>query len=71
MKGLDVLGCPTIITTTRDPSVREPRLAQIMEWVESGRLVPMVGESFPLGQYADAMRAKWTSRFLGGCVLHP
>src|SRR4029077_13097122 len=28
MKGLDVLGCPTVISTVNDPSLRAPRLAK-------------------------------------------
>lgn len=71
MKGLDVLGCPAVISTKHDPTLRPTRLAWIMERVADGRIVPHVGPAYPLDQYADAMRAKWESRFLGGCVLHP
>ena len=71
MKGVDVLGCPTVISTHRDPSLRAPRLAQILDWVDGGKLSPSVGEVFPMSQIHDAMRAKWTSRFVGGCVVHP
>ena len=71
MKGLDVLGCPTVITTHRDPSIRTARLAQIMAWVDAGQLKPLVGQAFALTEIAEAMRAKWESRFVGGCVVHP
>jgi NADPH:quinone reductase len=71
MKGLDVLGCPTAIATIQDPSLREPRLSQLERWAEAGALVPRVGGSFPLAQVAEAMRAKWESRFVGGIVVLP
>jgi NADPH:quinone reductase len=71
MKGLDVLGCPAVISLTFDPSLRPTRLAWILARIKEGRLSPQVGPSFPLEQYQEAMVAKWESRFLGGCVLHP
>lgn len=71
MKGLDVLGCPTVISTHRDPSIRAGRLAAILEWVRTGGLRPAVGPVYPLEQVAEAMLAKWSSRHVGGCVLRP
>ena len=71
MKGLDVLGCPTVISTLEDPSLRPPRLARILEWVEAGRLKPHVSHVFPLSDFKAAMRAKWNGEVTGGCVLHP
>jgi len=71
MKGLDVLGCPTVISTHRDPSIRPERLARLTAWAESGALRPYVEKTFPLADAHEAMRAKWQSRFVGGCVLHP
>ncbi len=71
MKGLDVLGCPMVIATKNDPSLRPPRLAQIMAWVAEGKITPYVSHSFDLGQVKDAMRAKWRGEPTGGCVLHP
>ena len=71
MKGLDVLGCPTVISTHRDPSIRAGRIAAILEWVRSGGLRPTVGPVYPLSQVAEAMLAKWSSRHVGGSVLRP
>lgn len=71
MKGLDVLGCPTAITTQRDPSIRRERLRQLLGWADQGCFHPAVAERFPLTEIKDAMRAKWQSRFVGGCVVHP
>lgn len=71
MKGLDVLGCPTAISTVMDPSIRAPRLAQVLAWAEEGEIVPHVSHVLPLDQYREAMRAKWRGDVLGGCVLRP
>ena len=71
MKGLDVLGCPTVISTVNDPSLRPPRLAQILAWAEAGRITPHVSHTFPLADFKAAMLAKWRGDVIGGCVLHP
>ncbi len=71
MKGLDVLGCPTVISTVNDPSIRTARLAQVLAWSESGAIRPHVSHVFPLAQFKEAMRAKWNGEVIGGCVLHP
>jgi NADPH2:quinone reductase len=71
MKGLDVLGCPTVISTVNDPSLRAPRLTQILRWAEAGQLRPYVSHVFPLAEFKTAMRAKWQGDVIGGCVLHP
>jgi NADPH2:quinone reductase len=71
MKGLSVLGCPTVISTVEDPALRPPRLAQILEWARAGKLRPHVSHTFPLAEYKTAMRAKWNGEVTGGCVVHP
>ncbi|CAN5720888.1 NADPH:quinone oxidoreductase family protein [soil metagenome] len=71
MKGLDVLGCPTVISTVMNPASRAPRLAQILGWAEAGKIRPFVSHVFPLSAFKEAMRAKWSGEAIGGCVLHP
>jgi NADPH2:quinone reductase len=71
MKGLDVLGCPTAISTHHDPTIRAARLKRIMAWVEAGQIAPVVAASFPLSEVKAAMKAKWSSQFVGGCVVRP
>jgi NADPH2:quinone reductase len=70
MKGLDVLGCPTAIATGQDPSIRAPRLAQVLAWAEEGKISPYVSHTFPLSEIKAAMRAKWSGEITGGCVVH-
>ncbi|MFT7623877.1 MAG: NADPH2:quinone reductase [Myxococcota bacterium] len=71
MKGLDVLGCPTAISTHRDPSIRARRLATIDGWIAGKRLNPFVQTSFSLSDIREAMEHKWRSRSVGGCVVRP
>jgi NADPH2:quinone reductase len=71
MKGLDVLGCPTVISTVNDPTLRPPRLAQILAWVEAGQITPHVSHVFALADVKAAMLAKWRGEVIGGCALHP
>jgi NADPH2:quinone reductase len=71
MKGLDVLGCPTVISTVMNPASRAPRLAQVLSWAEAGKLRPIATHVFPLAQFKEAMRAKWNGEAVGACVLHP
>lgn len=71
MKGVDVLGCPTVISTVEDPSIRAPRLAQILSWATAGELTPHVSHRFPLERIQEAMRAKWSGEVVGGCVVNP
>ncbi len=71
MKGLDVLGCPAVISTVKNPSIRPPRLAQVLAWAERGEIAPQVSHRFPLAQIKEAMRAKWSGEVVGGCVVHP
>jgi NADPH2:quinone reductase len=71
MKGLDVLGCPTVISTMHDPSLHAPRLAQILRWAEAGQIQPHVSHVFPIAEFKEAMIAKWNGDVIGGCVIHP
>lgn len=71
MKSLNVLGCPMVIATTRDPAIRKPRLTQVLQWAAEGRIRPQVSHRLPLGSYREAMLARWGGEVTGGCVLHP
>jgi NADPH:quinone reductase len=71
MKGLDVLGCPTVISTVHNPASRAPRLAQVLAWAHQGRIKPHVSHTYPLADFKAAMRAKWEGAVIGGSVLHP
>lgn len=71
MKGLDVLGCPTVITTHRNADIRRQRLEDLFRWVSEDRLKPYVAKVYPFAELTAALKAKWTSDFVGGCAVHP
>jgi len=71
MKGLDVLGCPTVISTVVDPTLRPPRLAAVLDWAATGAITPHVSHAFPLTAWQEAMTAKWRGEVVGGAVVHP
>ncbi|MFT3698001.1 MAG: NADPH:quinone oxidoreductase family protein [Kofleriaceae bacterium] len=71
MKGIDVLGCPTVISTQHDPSIRPARLGQVMAWVRSGQLKPLVARTYSLDEFRTAMHAKWNGETVGGICLRP
>lgn len=71
MKGLTVQGCPTVLATLADPTIRAPRLEWIQRHVQSGAIRPHVSHTFPLAQFKDALQARWGGDVVGGCVLHP
>jgi NADPH2:quinone reductase len=71
MKGLQVIGCPMVIATTRNPAIRERRLKDLMGWQREGKLSPHISHTFPLTDVKEALRAKWDGLIIGGCSLHP
>jgi len=71
MKGVDVLGCPTVISTVMNPGIRKARFERLWSWAESGALKPYVSRTFPLDDFKSAMRAKWNGEIVGGCCVRP
>ena len=71
MKGLKVLGCPMVISTQNDPSIRPPRVAQLKAWAEAELIKPSVSHSFDLESASDALMARWQGDVTGGCAVRP
>jgi NADPH:quinone reductase len=71
MKGLQVLGCPMVISTQKDPTIRPPRVAQLGKWASEGRLSPHISHVFPLEEAVQALQARWKGKVIGGCVVRP
>jgi len=66
MKGLKVLGCPSVIAAQHDPTIRPKRLQDILKWVEQGKITPYVSHVFSLLDIKEAMKAKWNGEVIGG-----
>ncbi|MEY8838302.1 NADPH:quinone oxidoreductase family protein [Cribrihabitans sp. XS_ASV171] len=71
MKQLSVLGCPSAIAVSKDPSIRPSRLEQILTWVKEGKLSPYVSHRFEMQDYLSALEARWRGEVTGGCIVHP
>ncbi|MCB9642172.1 MAG: NADPH:quinone oxidoreductase family protein [Myxococcales bacterium] len=71
MKGLTVRGCPTVIATQKDPSIRKERLQQVLAWANEGKIQPYIDRTYPLEDFQEAMKQKWQGRVVGGITLHP
>jgi NADPH2:quinone reductase len=69
MKGLHVIGCPTVISTYHDPSLRPERLEKLFAWAEAGKLKPYVSKVFDIMDVKEALRAKWQSQYVGSIAL--
>ncbi len=69
MKGLDVLGCPMVIATQADPTIRDSRLSVLLDWLARGSLRPYVSHRFGLADFKEALRAKWRGDVIGGAVI--
>jgi NADPH2:quinone reductase len=69
MKGLKVLGCPSVIAAQHDPSIRPKRLQNIFKWVEEGKITPFVSSVFSFDDIKEAMKAKWNGKIIGGGVV--
>jgi NADPH2:quinone reductase len=53
----------------RSPEVNHANLAQMLDWVRTGRLKPLVSRSYPLARAADALEALAQRRVHGKVVL--
>ncbi len=71
MKGLDVLGCPAVISTVHNPALRPPRLKAVLSWAEKGQIRPHISHRFALDNVREALQAKWRGDVIGGCALNP
>ncbi|MES3000903.1 MAG: NADPH:quinone oxidoreductase family protein [Pseudomonadota bacterium] len=71
LRGLFVMGSPTLEHAEREPAIRAERLDKIFGWVDAGRIAPFVSHAFPLDEFREAMRAKLGGSVVGGCVLNP
>ncbi len=53
-----------------EPQVRAA-LAQIFAWQAQGKLSPLVGQSYPLARFAEALEALHQRNTVGKVILHP
>uniref|UniRef100_A0A7S1LSL1 Enoyl reductase (ER) domain-containing protein n=1 Tax=Alexandrium catenella TaxID=2925 RepID=A0A7S1LSL1_ALECA len=73
MKGLHIIGCPAVISTTYDKSIIPRRLKDLHEWTHNGQLPPpTIASRFPLSDVKSALRARMRSGGeVGSTVVQP
>jgi len=68
MKNLDVCGCSWGVLATQPEGVRDAG-ASLNAWVREGRVRPLVGAAYPLGEVSRALERIASRRSLGKTVL--
>jgi NADPH2:quinone reductase len=71
LKGCSIVGVFWGSFAARERDVQRRNVAELWEMFEAGRLVPVVGETHPLSDYARAFESLATRRAQGKVVLLP
>lgn len=69
LKGCQVVGVFYGSFSAREPEANAENFAQLMTWFADGTLKPLVGATYPLTEYAAAMRCLSERRAVGKVVL--
>lgn len=69
LKGCQVVGVFYGSFSAREPAVNEENFGQLLRWFETGTLKPLVGASYPMEEYAAALRCLSERRAIGKVVL--
>ena len=69
LKGCDAIGVFWGESVKRDPAGHRVNMLKVLDWVASGRLVPHVHATYPLGEIAEAVRVLDRRAATGKVVL--
>jgi NADPH2:quinone reductase len=69
LKGCQIVGVFWGAFTAREPKRNQENLAELMHWIEEGKLKPTVSKTYPLARAADALKAMAARKVLGKVVL--
>src|SRR5882672_5858633 len=69
VKNISVIGVVWGAQAARDPVLVSRNLAELLTWWEAGRLRPVIGKTFPMGEAGAAMHALLSRRYAGKIVL--
>ncbi len=69
LKGCQVVGVFYGSFSAREPAVNDENFDQLLRWFEAGTLNPLVGASYPMEEYAAALRCLSERRAIGKVVL--
>lgn len=69
VRGISIVGVDRGAEARRNPTLLADGLAEVLRWWRNGRLRPIVGRVFPLGEAAAAMQAMLARQVAGKIVL--
>ena len=69
LKGAQVVGVFYGAFSAREPAANAENFGQLLRWIEAGTLNPLVGASYPMEEYAAALRCLSERRAIGKVVL--
>ena len=69
LKGCSIVGVFWGSFATREPQRNQENLAQLLEWLRSGKLKPRISARYPLERAADALNDITRRRVIGKTVL--
>jgi NADPH2:quinone reductase len=71
LKGCDVLGVFWGDAVVREPENHRDNMAQLLAWVEEGRIVPHVHALYPMAETARALRELADRKAMGKVIVRP
>ena len=69
LKGCQIVGVFWGAFTAREPKRNQENLAELMRWIQEGKLKPSVSKTYPLARAADALKDMAARKVLGKVVL--
>jgi NADPH2:quinone reductase len=71
LKGYSIVGVYWGAFAQREPAANAANMKQLMEWVASGKLAPLISARYPLEQAVDALFAMMRREVAGKVVIVP
>ena len=69
LKSCQVVGVFYGAFTARDPAATAQNFTEILDFYSAGKIDPLIGQTFPLTEYADALRCLSERRAIGKVVI--
>ena len=69
VKGISIVGVDRGAESQRNPGLIAEGFAELLRWWEAGRLMPVIGKTFPLVEAGAAMEALLSRRYPGKIVI--
>jgi len=71
LKGCSIIGVAWDTYSRRNPAGGQENMTEMIDWIASGQLVPMIGATYPLEEAATALTSVMERRVQGKIVVIP